>query len=737
MMDHTRLTNIFPSFLTGIINSYTQVFFSNNRVFAAILIVVSFFDFWAGASGLFAVVISNTMAYLIGLNRTNIQKGYYGFNSLLVGLGFGVYYQPGVPFFIVLAFAAMLTLFLTLWFEGVIGKYGLPYMSLSFLIGTWLVSLATRQFTTLRVSEHGIYMTNEMFSLGGHPMVTSYNWLLDLGLPEPVRLYFTSLGAIFFQYHLFAGILIAIGVLIYSRISFVLSLVGFFSAYFYYKVVGADIHELSYGYIGFNFILTAIAIGGFFIIPSRWSFLWVILLTPVISIVLTSTQAILSLFQLSVYSLPFNMIVLLFLYSLKFRERYFTKPELVGYQQYQPEKNLYSHINYKARFGKSLYFPFILPFWGTWKVTQGHHGAFTHQGDWGHAWDFELIDEEGLTYTEKGDYPDDYYAFNKPVIAPADGWVEEVVVDVDENIIGKVDLEHNWGNTIILRHADQLYTKMSHLKKGSIKVAAGDSVKKGQIVAHCGNSGRSPYPHLHFQIQGTPYIGSKTLDYPISHFINHEKGSFSLKSYEVPVKDALVSNISKNHSLEKAFHLIPGQKFSYLVKPPSGAEYQVDWEVQIDALNSTFVFCEKTKSRAYFYNDGEIHYFTHFDGDKSSLLFQYYLAAYKVMMGYYRNLLVEDNFPVNTFNNRFLGILQDFVAPFYIFAHADYSIQCLAMDDELMQSNIRLHSVTSAMIGKHEIKKMECDLFVGKHGLERFIIHEQELTTEVTLLHER
>jgi urea transporter len=736
MMDKNRLNHIFPSFFEGIINSYTQVFFSNNRIFATILLVVSFFDFWAGTSGLFAVVISNTLAYLIGLNLTNIKKGYYGFNSLLVGLGFGVYYQPGIPFFIILAFAAMLTLFLTLWFEGVIGKYGLPYMSLSFLVGTWLISLATRQFTTLSVSEHGIYMTNEMFAIGGHPMVTSYNWLANLGLPEPVRLYFTSLGAIFFQYHLFAGILIAIGLMIYSRISFILSLVGFFSAYLYYLVVGADLRELSYGYIGFNFILTSIAIGGFFIIPSRWSFLWVILLTPVISIILTSTQAIFSLFQLSVYSLPFNMVVLLFLYSLKFRERYFTKPELVVYQQYEPEKNLYSHINYKARFGKSIYFPFILPFWGTWKVTQGHIGKFTHQGDWRHAWDFELIDEDGLTFTEKGDYPEDYYAFDKPIIAPADGRVEEVVDDVDENTIGKVDLEHNWGNTVIIRHADQLYTKISHLKKGSIKVAAGDSVKKGQIVAHCGNSGRSPYPHLHFQVQGTPYIGSKTLEYPISHFINHEKGSFALKSYEMPLQDTLVSNISKNQSLEKAFHLIPGQKFSYMVKPGKGAEYQVDWEVQIDALNSTFVFCEKTKSKAYFYNDGEIHYFTHFDGDKTSLLFQYYLATYKIMMGYYRNLLVTDNYPVNTFNNRFLGILQDCVAPFYIFAHADYSLNYVAMDDELMQSNIRLHSVTSARIGNHELKKMECDLFVGPHGLERFILHEQESVTEVTRLHE-
>jgi hypothetical protein len=173
------------------------------------------------------------------------------------------------------------------------------------------------------------------------------------------------------------------------------------------------------------------------------------------------------------------------------------------------------------------------------------------------------------------------------------------------------------------------------------------------------------------------------------------------------------------------------------VKPSAGDEYQVDWEVQIDALNSTFVYCEKTKSKAYFYNDGEIHYFTHFDGDKTSLLFQYYLSAYKVMMGYYKNLLVTDNFPVNTFNNHFLGILQDFIAPFYIFAHAGYSIRYVAMEDELMQSGIKLHSITSARVGKHEIKKMECDLFVGPHGLERFTILVNGQKTEVILVHER
>ena len=733
-MTYRKLAYIFPSFLASVLNSYTQIFFSDSRVFSLILIGVSFFDPWAGVSGVIAVTVANIFAYLIGFNRLNIKKGYYGFNSLLVGLGLGVFYQPGVEFFIVLAFASLLTLFLTLWLEGVIGKYGLPFMSLSFLLGTWLVSLASRQFSALHISERGIYMTNEMFELGGQTMVTSYNWLTDLGIHPSLRLYFTSLGAIFFQYHLFAGILIALGLLIYSRIAFLLSLVGFFSAYAYYHFIGADIHELSYSFIGFNFILTSIAVGGFFIIPSRWSFLWVVLLTPLISIILTSSQAIFSIFQLSVYSLPFNMVVMIFLYSLKFRERFFDKPELVAYQQYSPEKNLYSHLNYRARFGKSLYFPVILPFWGEWRVTQGHDGKFTHQGEWRHAWDFEVMGEDGRGFRGDGRSREDYHAYGKPVISPADGSVEEILDDIEENDIGHVDLDHNWGNTIVIRHADQLYSKLSHLKKGSFKVAPGDTVKKGQVVALCGNSGRSPVPHIHFQLQSTPYIGSRTLNYPLSHFIRHKKGVFELKSYESPEDDVIVSNISKNESLEKAFHFIPGQELHFQVVTGEGAEYKADWEVKADALSQTFIFCDATKSRAWFKNDGDIHYFTYFEGDRSSLLFRFFLGAYKVMMGYYRNLMVTDLYPVNTFNNRLIGLVQDVIAPFLLFTRSEYTLRYLDMADTLMQTGIRLRSDVSARIGKHEIKKMGCDLFIGPQGIEQFIIRENDKQTIAKLV---
>ena len=297
-----KLENIFPQFISSTLNSYTQIFFSNNRIFAVILLIVTFFDLNAGISDLIAVLISNTSAYLIGFNRFNIKSGYYGFNSLLVGLGLGIYYQMNLEFILILLFISIFTLFITVMLEGVIGKYGLPYLSISFLLGIWMVTLASREFTALAISERGIFISNELYSIGGGFFVAIYNWFGELNLHESVVIYFRSLGAIFFQYHLFAGIIIAIGLLIFSRIAFLLSLIGFFTAYLFYQFVGGNIYELSYSYIGFNFILTAIAIGGFFIVPSKYSFLSVILLTPLISITITSTMAIMSLFQLSIYS---------------------------------------------------------------------------------------------------------------------------------------------------------------------------------------------------------------------------------------------------------------------------------------------------------------------------------------------------------------------------------------------------------------------------------------------------
>jgi urea transporter/murein DD-endopeptidase MepM/ murein hydrolase activator NlpD len=730
-----RIRRLASSFLAATLNSYSLVFFSHNRVFALILLGVSFFDLNAGLSGLVAVIVSNALAWFTGFNRAGIRAGYYGFNSLLVGMGIGIYYQPGAAFFALLLFASLLALFLTVTTEGFIGKYGLPFLSISFLLTIWLVSLAARQFTALLVSERGIYMMNEMFGIGDMSMVKTYTWFYDLRLPEVLKLYFRSLGAIFFQYYALAGILVAIGLIIYSRIAFLLSLVGFFSAYLYYLFIGADLHELSAGYIGFNFILTAIAIGGFFVIPSKHSFLWVLLMTPLVSVMLTGFHALFSQLQLSVFSLPFNLIVIMFLYVMKFRERYTTKPEMVIYQHFSPEENLYALLNHRDRFGKTQPFPVSLPFLGTWKVTQGHDGEPTHKGEWKHGLDFEVTDEEGGTWSGKGTKVEDYYAFGKPVTAPADGVVEELVDGVEDNIPGQTNLTENWGNAIVIRHAPHLFTKMTHLKKGSLKVSKGDRVRQGDLLGLCGNSGRSPFPHLHFQVQATPFIGSKTICHPLSHYLTHEKGPFRLHSFEVPKEGEEVANIEPNEVLDKGFRLIPGQKLELRVITGNGDEMPLAWEVQADALNYTYLYCPATGSRAWFTFTGRIHSFTYFEGDKRSVLFRFFLGAYKIVTGFYPGLEITDRYPVNLISNRVLLTIQDFVAPFLCFLSARFQLRYVYFSNDILNPEVGLESSSEKMTWNRKRTKARFGFKLSKRGLETFTFTEKNKTTQVVFLH--
>ena len=129
--------------------------------------------------------------------------------------------------------------------------------------------------------------------------------------------------------------------LFYSRIAFILSLLGYSVAFLTYTFSGLDMTGLGYSYIGFNFILGAIAIGGYFYIPSRQSFFWACAITPIIALVAAGLAGLLKSLNLLILSLPFNIILLTFIYSLRFRTVQ-SKFREVQIQEGTPERNLYS-----------------------------------------------------------------------------------------------------------------------------------------------------------------------------------------------------------------------------------------------------------------------------------------------------------------------------------------------------------------------------------------------------------
>lgn len=709
-------------FLTGIINSYSQIFFSNNKVFGGLLFLVSFFDIWSGLGGLLAVIASNGFAYALGFDRYKIKKGTYSYNGLLTGLGIGLYFQPSIELFSIIIAISLFILFLNVSFEAWLGKYTLPFLSIPFIIGIWIIDLSGSSFLNIWLSDRSIYFVNSIYGLGGKDLVDIYNWWNEVPFIYSLKVYFLSLGAIFFQYNIFAGIIISIGILIYSRIALSLSIIGFYTAYYFYSFIGADLNELSYTYIGFNFILTSMALGGFFLVPNKHSYLWTVIILPLVVLITLASMELFSRFQLSIYALPFNLIVIVFLYSIKLRLPKKSGLKEVIIQHYSPEKNLYFYRNASRRFGELQYHPLALPITGMWNISQGHNGEHTHRGEWKHAWDFVIRDIKNLEYKNDGDYPEDYYCYDKNVLAPADGYIQEVISGVPDNIIGDMNLVNNWGNTIIIKHVDYLYTKLSHLKDSSIQVKKGDYIRKGQVIAKVGNSGRSPYPHLHFHVQATPYIGSKTLDYPFARYIAQENdGEFKLHLFEKPLKDQKIGNIQSNALLQNALHFIPGQQLQFEIEK-QGEKEILTWEIKADTYNNSYIYCSKTNSYAYFYSDNNLLYFKNYVGDKKAGLFHFYLAFFKIQTGFYKDMEIKDQVPANQIFGKVRLFFQDFIAPFYMYLHSNYSQKTLSIDDELMPSEIKLISQINNFVFNRKVDSWSYEISIDTKGIKEITL---------------
>jgi len=723
--------NIIKELGGGLLLSYPQVFFSKSYIFSLFLIVITFIFPTLGIGGATCALSALIFAKILGLSSNKIKTGYYGYNALLVGLGLSAHYEWSIFLLTLIVFASFLTLLIHVYLEGILSKYRLPILSFPFLFTLWIIELAARNFNFLNISDRGIFLLNNLFAFSGIKAVQLYDSFNNLWLPNIVKYFFISLGSIFFQDNAFAGLFIFIGLLIFSRIAASLSVLGFITAWGFMQLMGIDTLQMSTYYVGFNFILTAIALGGFYIVPSLFSYIWIIVLSPIVVLITIGFTNFLSGWQLSVYSLPFNLIIIMFLYILYFRSNPRKKLIETVIQEFMPEKNLYSYLNFKKRFGKSFQKnQILLPFWGEWTVSQGYNGSITHKDQYKHALDF-VITYNNKTYKGIGNQLEDYYCYNKLVISPGYGTVIKVIDHIEDNSIGDVNTINNWGNTIVIKHNEYLYSQLSHLKAGSIRVHEGEFVKLGQPIAQVGNSGRSPEPHLHFQLQPFPYVGSYTIEYPIARYLLKINSDKELKILSIPQENDVVENPTKNQLLSKAFHFIPGQQFD-VIQTINNKTITYRWEVLTDSLNNSYLYCHTTNSYAYFYNDGLSFYFNSFAGNKKSPLYMFYLSSYHVEFSTIKNYVVNDEFPLHHIFKFTHLFIHDFVAPFFQFIKASYMLNINHVHNQI--NEIQLNSIIQFQILNKKINSINSHIFIDKNGIQAIAFKQKNKKSYIKIV---
>ncbi len=614
-------------FLDSILFSYSQIFFCNRRWFGIVALTSTFLVPKIGVLALLGAVISNLTAHTLRFDKEKIRSGFYGFNGILFGAATTFYFELDL----FLIFIALIFMVITFIMAAVLENYfaaafNLPGLSLPFIITLYIFV---------------IFLTNYNHIIPAVTTASDSN--IYESIPQAIKYYFQSFALILFQPNITTGILIALGILLFSRVLLVLSIAAFALNYFFLHFILPDQAETLIIISGFNSILTAFALGGSLIIPSRKSFALVLFSILMVVIITGFFYRILLNWYLPILVLPFNFIVLFTIYSLKFRSEN-TDLVLLYFKPGSPEENFYYHHMRTSRFERFRYKFAELPFFGEWFVSQGFDGKYTHKEEWKYAWDFVVTDRELKEYSNEGNSLTDYYCYKLPVAAPLQGEVVKVIDGIPSNKVGEVNIQQNWGNTIILKHNDDLYSALSHLEANSIKVKEGDKIKRGEIIGACGSSGRSPYPHLHFQFQLTDKHGDKTYKFPFAQYLKKEENRYQLRTFNYPEENDVVQNVEVHNTLKDFFNFKLGSEFKFQFER-DGQIVTENWEVKIN-INNEFYLKASSGDIAYFYISDKIFYFTSYIGNKNSALYYFYIAAHQVPMCYHQNLYWEDDYSI-------------------------------------------------------------------------------------------
>jgi hypothetical protein len=141
------------------------------------------------------------------------------------------------------------------------------------------------------------------------------------------------------------------------------------------------------------------------------------------------------------------------------------------------------------------------------------------------AIDWMQLDNAGRLVHDDASDVRNYPGYGADVNAVADGTVVETLNDLEDQKPPTlpdpqtITLQNVDGNHVVLDLGDGVFAFYAHLQKSSVRVASGDRVKRGQLLAKLGNTGNTSGPHLHFHLmEGSSVLGSNGIPYVMDSF---------------------------------------------------------------------------------------------------------------------------------------------------------------------------------------------------------------------------
>ncbi|MEZ5385332.1 MAG: urea transporter [Prosthecobacter sp.] len=390
--------------------------------------------------------------------------------------------------------------------------------------------------------------------------------LLDSGLPEEpewtpfaVAAFFRSAGTVLFMPNAWAGLSVVLALLLWSRVAVLNAIAGFAGGIAVVKTLEACGLEWAGWFAAHNYLLAGMALGAVYFVPSWSSLALAMVAGAVAALNVAAVQHFLSGSGWEYLPFPFLITIWSLLCAMRLRESAGSlRPNLGLFET--PEASAAADAATRTRFPHRTEPHVLLPVKREVTVTQGFDGTLSHRGEWRHALDFEVHDGAGRPCPPGCD--DDlsnFYTTGLDIHAPGSGEVLRVIDGVADNPPGGCNFAQNWGNYVTLRLDFGGIVKLAHFKQDSICVKAGQRVNGGDLLGQCGNSGRSPVPHLHLHAQSGVETGTATTPFCLTNYFTRTDAGLRWNFAGVPKRGERVTpGVSQPVVMGTLAHFSPG-----------------------------------------------------------------------------------------------------------------------------------------------------------------------------------
>ncbi|MGL5008114.1 MAG: urea transporter [Plesiomonas sp.] len=254
-----------------------QVFFCDNPITGSFFLLAIFYaafnsgEAYTAIGAVVGLFMSTFAAKMLRLKTDDINQGLHGFNGILVGIMVTTFFIPSPLMWVLLLLGATLCPIVeSAISESMSRSWGLPGSTAPFVLISWMLLLAGYNLSGVH-----LHVLDDAVHRNSHVAISL--WML---LQASIR----NIAQVFLLNSTFSGVLILIGLAVHSRAMALTTLGGALLATTLAQLFGANTYAILTGLYGFSPVLSALAIGRVFYLPTH-SRIWLAMLATFVTVI--------------------------------------------------------------------------------------------------------------------------------------------------------------------------------------------------------------------------------------------------------------------------------------------------------------------------------------------------------------------------------------------------------------------------------------------------------------------